>query len=63
MDRGTKTLDSIYEEAQKKIDDIISKATIEGLIWKSKVFEGAEHTENDWNKRLDVPLGFLFEKN
>jgi len=63
MDRGTKTLDSIYAEAQKKIDDILSKATIEGLIWKSKVFEGAEHTENDWNKRLDVPLGFLFEKN
>jgi enterochelin esterase-like enzyme len=63
LDRGTKTLDSIYEEGQNKIDSIINKASIEGLVWESKVYQDAKHTENDWNKRLDIPLRFLFEKN
>ena len=61
LDRGTKTLDSMYSVAQNRIDCIIDAAKIDGLIWESKVFEGAAHTENDWNKRLDIPLRFLFE--
>ena len=61
LDRGTKTLDSLYELGQNSIDSIIDAAKIDGLIWKSEIFDGAEHTENDWNKRLDIPLRFLFE--
>ena len=63
LDRGTKTLDSIYEEGQNKIDSIINKASIECLVWESNVYQDAKHTENDWNERLDIPFRFLFEKN
>ena len=59
MDRGTKSLDSLYDIAQEQIDYIIIENKISGLTWNSKVFEGASHTENDWKKRLNIPLKFL----
>jgi len=54
---------NIPKEAQNKIDSIINKASFEGLVCESKVYQDAKHTENDWNERLDIPLRFLFEKN
>ena len=28
---------------------------------KNLKFENADHTENSWNKRLEIPLQFLFK--
>ena len=63
FDYGTKTLDSWYEPYQKKMDEAMkSKGYIQGKNWETRKFEGEEHTEAAWRKRLDVPLLFLLGK-
>ena len=63
FDYGTKTLDSWYEPYQKQMDDAMkSKGYIQGKNWETRKFEGAEHTEASWRKRLDIPLLFLLGK-
>lgn len=59
FDHGTLTLDSLYGPFQKEIDAVMKDKGYEESNWITRVFEGAEHTENDWFKRLDVPIVFL----
>jgi len=60
FDYGTATLDSLYEPHQQKIDNVMrAKGYVEGKDWITKKYEGAEHNEASWRKRLDVPLLFL----
>jgi len=63
MDYGTETLDSLYEAPQKNINALLEKDSIPGLNWISKKFEGAAHTENDWQRRLGIPMQFLLNEN
>ena len=59
FDYGNKTLDQHYPQYAPRVDVILkakgySKANSENLF-----FEGTDHSESSWNKRLDQPLTFL----
>jgi enterochelin esterase-like enzyme len=59
MDHGTQGLDANYGLAQSFVDQVVRDRGYTAANWKSLVFEGAAHSENDWSARLDVPLQFL----
>jgi len=60
FDFGTETLDAEYVRYEKDVNEIL-KAKGFGLSnSKNLKFENADHTENSWNKRLEIPLQFLF---
>ncbi|MFZ4455251.1 MAG: alpha/beta hydrolase [Bacteroidales bacterium] len=63
FDYGTATLDSWYEPYQKQMDKLmLEKGYVSGQNWLTMRFEGAEHSEIAWRKRLDTPLLFLLGK-
>lgn len=62
FDFGTATLDSLYEPYQNKVDDLMRKKGYEeNKNWLTRKFEGAEHNEKYWRKRVKIPLKFLLE--
>ena len=61
FDFGTKTLDSLYEPLQAKIDQTMRKKGYTKAQWKTLKFEGDEHAELAWRRRLYIPLTFIFQ--
>lgn len=59
FDYGTETLDALYLPYQTRVNAVLAKKGFNTNIR----FEGTDHSENSWNKRLDVPFTFLFGKN
>lgn len=59
FDYGTATLDAMYEPFQLKVDEIIKAKGFTSSNWTSLKFEGEDHSEKAWNKRLNIPLFFL----
>jgi len=55
FDFGTKTLDSLYLPYQERVSAILKNHGYETNLR----FEDHDHSENSWNKRLDIPLNFL----
>ena len=63
FDFGTQTLDALYEPYQKRMDEVMSNANwTENKNWITRKFEGEEHSERAWKKRIDIPLLFLLGK-
>jgi predicted alpha/beta superfamily hydrolase len=62
FDYGTRTLDSLYEPYQKQVDSVMVRKGYDEQSWKTLKFEGHDHSENSWHKRLHIPLQFLFGK-
>ena len=62
FDFGTETIDSLYEPNQALIDSVMIKNGFNQENWITKKFEGADHTERSWMKRLEEPLVFLLEE-
>ncbi|MEA3265087.1 MAG: alpha/beta hydrolase-fold protein [Pseudomonadota bacterium] len=63
MDHGTATLDAFYAPYQQKIDARFAASGWQrGRDWESKVYEGAEHEENAWARRLPEVFGWLLRK-
>lgn len=62
FDCGAKTLDALYPEIQKKVDSIMVLKGYNKNNWVTKYFPGEDHSEQSWNKRLNIPLEFLFQK-
>ena len=62
FDYGTQTLDKYYPQYLDDVDRIfISKGfTIKNYM--NLEFEGADHSEDSWNRRFDIPLTFLLKK-
>jgi predicted alpha/beta superfamily hydrolase len=60
FDHGTATLDAHYSPWQKRIDAIVAGKGYGAGDVLSRVFEGAEHSEQAWAARLHEPLVFLF---
>ena len=58
FDYGTETLDALYLKYQDKVSDVIASFGHE----VNRKFEGADHSENSWNKRLDIPLRYMLLK-
>lgn len=62
FDFGTATLDQYYEPYQNKIDLIMKEKGFDNSNWVTIKFEGADHSERSWAKRLDIIISFLIEK-
>ena len=62
FDFGTKTLDSLYEPLQSVIDFTMRKKGYTSAQWKTVKFEGDEHSEIAWRRRVHIPLSFLFNE-
>jgi pimeloyl-ACP methyl ester carboxylesterase len=60
FDFGTETLDSNYGPYQRRVDALMRRAGyVEGVDWMTRKYEGDEHSEHAWRRRVDVPLQFL----
>ena len=61
FDYGNKTLDQHYPQYAPKVDEILKQKgyTVDA---KNLFFEGTDHSEISWAKRLDTPLLFLLKK-
>ncbi|HPE17190.1 MAG TPA: alpha/beta hydrolase-fold protein [Tenuifilaceae bacterium] len=62
FDFGTETLDRFYEPYQQKIDSIMIGKGYNNENWITLKFDGEEHSEHSWSKRLAIPLEFLLKK-
>lgn len=60
FDYGTKTLDQYYPQYASTVDSIFKYKGYDSSNFVNRKFEGADHSENSWNLRLDIPLTFLF---
>ena len=62
FDCGDQTLDALYPEIQKNVDSLMIDKGYTKSNWITKYFPGEDHSENSWNKRLNIPLEFLLSK-
>ncbi|MCS6988961.1 MAG: alpha/beta hydrolase-fold protein [Chloroherpetonaceae bacterium] len=63
FDFGTETLDKDYEPYQRRADSVMAQSGYKlGENWLTRKFEGDDHSERSWRKRLHVPILFLFGK-
>ncbi len=63
FDYGTETLDALYEPFQKQVDAVIKTKGYTSKNWMTQKFEGANHSEDAWSKRLHIPFTFLLKTN
>jgi hypothetical protein len=63
FDYGNITLDEHYPQYAPRVDEILKTKGYSESDSKNLFFEGTDHSENSWNKRLDQPLIFLLGKN
>ncbi|MDG1901040.1 MAG: alpha/beta hydrolase-fold protein [Bacteroidales bacterium] len=63
FDYGTETLDALYEPFQLKVDSVLKSAGYDQNNWLTLRFDGHDHSENSWRKRLDIPFEFLLRIN
>lgn len=64
LDHGTATLDAYYAPYQDVVDvRLAAQGWQRGRDFESRVYEGAEHEENAWARRLPEVLGWLLRKN
>lgn len=59
FDYGTATLDSLYEPYQLLVDQVMTHKGYKRRNWMSRKFAGADHSENAWRRRLQIPIVFL----
>lgn len=62
FDYGTQTLDSFYKPYQQQVDMLMVEKGYDTNNWLTLEFEGEEHSERSWSKRLGIPLKFLLKK-
>lgn len=59
FDYGNKTLDQFYPEYAPKVDSIYLNRGYNKINFKNLFFEGTDHSEISWQKRVHIPLTFL----
>ena len=62
FDYGTKTLDALYLPYQNLVSTALVYKSYNDESMMNLKFEGHEHAEIFWNKRLEYPLTFLLKK-
>ncbi len=62
FDYGNKTLDAFYPQYAPKVDSIFTNGGYTATNYKNLFFEGTNHSELSWQKRVDIPLTFLLKK-
>jgi predicted alpha/beta superfamily hydrolase len=63
FDYGTESLDKFYPKYAQRINLILKDKGYTKSNSRNLKFEGADHSELSWQKRLHVPLTFLLKKN
>ncbi|WP_179343556.1 alpha/beta hydrolase [Winogradskyella ursingii] len=63
FDYGNKTLDEHYPQYASRVDEILEAKGYTNQDSKNIFFEGTDHSEKSWQKRLDQPLLFLLGKD
>ncbi len=63
FDYGTETLDQYYPQYLDVVDKIFFEKGYTEKNYMNLEFEGADHSEESWNRRFDIPLIFLLKKN
>lgn len=63
LDRGTAGLDALYDEAQARVEALLTARGYRRPLTQFRVFEGADHTEQDWAARLALPLKALLGRD
>ena len=61
FDHGTETLDRLYGDIQSKVDRVFLAKGYTPSNYRSLRFDGADHSERAWQKRLHIPLEFLLK--
>jgi enterochelin esterase-like enzyme len=59
FDQGTATIDALFSESQAFADLVVRDRGYTDQNFMSRIYPGADHSENSWAKRVDVPLVFL----
>lgn len=59
MDRGTRELDALYDEAQARVDALMQERGFAPPRFRSVVHAGSGHNEADWQRLLPQPLRHL----
>jgi len=62
FDFGTETLDVYYEPYQILVDEIMIEKGYDNSNWLTLKFDGHDHSERSWTKRLNIPLKFILKK-
>ncbi len=62
FDYGTKMLDAMYPPLQEQVDIKMKSKGFTSKSWITKKFDGEDHSEKAWQKRLYIPLFFLLKK-
>ena len=62
FDYGTETLDATYLKYEYRVDEILKEKGYTNSNSKNLKFEGENHSENSWQKRIYIPMEFLFKK-
>ncbi len=62
MDHGTEGFDADYGHYQEQLDSVIRAKGWDAQHYMSLVFDGDDHNETCWGKRLNQPVQFLLSK-
>lgn len=62
FDYGNQTLDQYYPQYAAQVDSIYQCKGYTEKNYKNLFFEGTNHSERSWQKRVDMPLTFLLKK-
>ena len=63
FDYGTETLDASYLKYQYRVDEVLQLKGYTSENYMNLKFEGENHSELSWQKRIDIPFEFMFKKN
>ena len=62
FDYGTETLDANYLKYEYRVDEILKEKGYDSTNSKNLKFEGENHSEASWQKRIHIPIEFMFVK-
>ena len=62
FDYGTETLDAGYLKYEYRVDETMKEKGYNQETFKNLKFEGENHSEASWQKRINIPLEFMFGK-
>ena len=62
FDYGTETLDADYLKYENRVDEILKEKGYDSTNSKNLKFEGENHSEASWQKRIYIPIEFMFGK-
>ncbi|WP_109832031.1 alpha/beta hydrolase [Reichenbachiella versicolor] len=62
FDCGDQTLDALYPDIQRKVDQVMFDKGYSKANWTTEYFPGQAHTEDAWKVRLRIPLEYMLGK-